>query len=75
MRATYDVTVKGNVGPAVRARLQKQCSVDTSHSARLVVRCPSGYDLMTLHALLEERGLSVISIRPLAIQDQGPASP
>ncbi len=67
MRATYDVTVKGDVGPAVCARLQKQCSVEMSHSARLVVRCPSDYDLMTLHALLEERGLSVVSIRPLAV--------
>ena len=63
--ASYDVTVKGEVGPAVCAGLHKQCSVVTSHSRRLIVRCPSGYDLVTLHELLEGRGLTIISIRPV----------
>jgi hypothetical protein len=73
--ASYDVRVKGDIGPAVCARLRRQCGVEVSHSARLVVRCPPTYDLTALHELLEKRGLTVISIRSLSTQPERAASP
>ena len=71
--ASYDVTVKGDVGPAVSAQLRRQCAVEVSHSARLVVHCTSSYDLTTLHELLEKRGLTVVSIRPLPNRSEPPS--
>jgi hypothetical protein len=62
---SYDVTVRGLLGPAVSALLHRTCGVDVSPSARIVLRCDASYDLVAVDDLLERRGLTVIGIRAL----------
>jgi hypothetical protein len=64
---SYDVTIEGQIGPAERAALRDLCAVRTSRSAIFRLRCQA--DLTDLTHLLEERGLSVISIRRLTEPD------
>lgn len=60
---TYDVTIAGLVGPAVSAALRAECDGRTVASSYLLVSCPADGDISTVNDLLEQRGLSVLSIR------------
>jgi len=60
---TYDVMIVGLVGPAVCAALRSGCEGRTAASSYLLVRCPADCDISTVNELLEQRGLTVLSIR------------
>ena len=63
--ASYEIVVRGVVGPATRAALRPARTSETEHEAVLRTRLLPGHDLADLVALLRARGFRVTSIGAL----------